>query len=81
MIQRFSSAKDSRTARKSNVGLVIAEVVVCALIIGLVTCAIPLYPTNDSAGYHFIPAGSTEASYGFRRYRNGCLHEFCYYYG
>ena len=39
MIQRFSSAKDSRTARKSNVGLVIAEVVVCALIIGLVTCA------------------------------------------
>ena len=49
MIQRFSSAKDSRTARKSNVGLVIAEVVVCALIIGLVTCAIPLYPTNDSA--------------------------------
>lgn len=48
MIQRFSSAKDSRTARQSNVGLVIAEIVVCALIILLVTCAIPLYATNDS---------------------------------
>ena len=48
MIQRFSSAKDSKTARQSNVGLVIAEVVVCALIIGLVTCAIPLYSTNDT---------------------------------
>lgn len=48
MIQRFSSAKDSKTARKSNVGLVAAEVVVCALIIGLITCAIAAYPTNDS---------------------------------
>ena len=48
MIQRFSSAKDSKTARKSNVGLVAAEVVVCALIIGLVTCAIFAFPTNDS---------------------------------
>lgn len=48
MIQRFSSAKDSKTARQSNVGLVIAEVVVCALIIGLVTCAIPLYAINDT---------------------------------
>lgn len=48
MIQRFSSAKDSRTARNSNVGLVIAEIVVCGLIIALVTCAIPLYASNDS---------------------------------
>ncbi len=48
MIQRFSSAKDSKTARKSNVGLVLAEVVVCALIIGLITCAIFAFPTNDS---------------------------------
>lgn len=48
MIQRFSSAKDSKTARKSNVGLVAAEVVVCALIIGLVTCAIFAFPTNDA---------------------------------
>lgn len=47
MIQRFSSARDSKTARKSNVGLVIAEVVVCALIILLVVCAIAAYPTND----------------------------------
>lgn len=48
MIQRFSSAKDSKTARQSNVGLVIAEIVVCALIIALVTCAIPFYATNDT---------------------------------
>ncbi len=48
MIQRFSSAKDSKTARKSNIGLVIAEVVVCALIIGLIVCAIAVYPSNDT---------------------------------
>lgn len=47
MIQRFSSAKDSKTARKSNIGLVIAEIIVCALIIGLVVCAIAAYPTNE----------------------------------
>ena len=48
MIQRFSSARDSKTAKKSNVGLVIAEVVVCALIILLVVCAIAAYPSNDT---------------------------------
>ena len=47
MIQRFSSAKDSKTARQSNIGLVIAEIVVCAIIICLATCAIPIYATND----------------------------------
>ena len=47
MIQRFSAAKNSKEAQKSNAGLVIAEIVVVALIIGLCTVAIPYYPTND----------------------------------
>lgn len=47
MLQRFSAAKSSAEARKSNIGLVIAEIVVVLLIIGLCTVAIPYYPTND----------------------------------
>ena len=44
MIQRIGSAKDVETARRSGRGLVLAEVVVCALIIIMTTTGIYLLP-------------------------------------
>ena len=44
MMQRFASAKDSKEAKQSNIGMFIAEVVVCALIILLSTIGIVLLP-------------------------------------
>ena len=44
MIQRMGAARDVRTAKRSGLGLVVAEVVVCALIIILTTTGIYLLP-------------------------------------
>lgn len=44
MIQRIGAAKDVKTARRSGRGLVLAELVVCALIILVVTSGIYLIP-------------------------------------
>lgn len=44
MIQRMSSAKDVKTAKESGLGLVVAEVVVCVLIILVTTAGIFLLP-------------------------------------
>ena len=44
MIQRMGAARDVRTAKRSGLGLVVAEVVVCALIIILTTAGIYLLP-------------------------------------
>ncbi len=49
MMQRFASAKDSDEAKKSNIGMFIAEVVVCALIIILSTIGIVLLPNLEIA--------------------------------
>lgn len=47
MMQRFASAKSAREAKKSNLGLFAAEIVVCALIILMCTAGIALYPSLD----------------------------------
>jgi len=47
MIQRMGSAKDIKTAKSSGKGLVIAEIVVCALIIIMVTTGIYLLPNIE----------------------------------
>lgn len=47
MIQRMGAAKNSKTAKKSGLGLVAAEIIVCALIIIIVTAGIFLFPTMD----------------------------------
>ena len=47
MLQRIGAAKDVKTAKRSGKGLVIAEVVVCVLIILVVTTGIFLVPTTD----------------------------------
>jgi len=47
MIQRIGAAKDVQTAKRSGKGLVVAEVVVCALIILTVTTGIFLIPEID----------------------------------
>lgn len=47
MIQRMGAAKDAKTAKQSGLGLVVAEVVVCALIIILTTTGIYLLPNID----------------------------------
>ena len=47
MIQRMGAAKDVKTAKQSGMGLVISEVVVCALIITLTTTGIYLLPNID----------------------------------
>lgn len=44
MYQRFGSAKDSRTARKSGMGLFLLGVLLDVLVLGFVTVAIVLYP-------------------------------------
>ncbi len=44
MIQRMGAARDVKTARQSGLGLVAAEIVVCALIITLTTSGIYLFP-------------------------------------
>lgn len=44
MIQRFSAAKDSNEAKKSNIGMFIGEVVVVILIVLIVTAGIFLLP-------------------------------------
>lgn len=57
MMQRFASAKDEGTAKKSNMGMFVAEVVVCALIILVVTAGIVLEPEVEvSANIIFILA-------------------------
>lgn len=48
MIQRMGAAKDVKTARRSGLGLVVAEVVVCALIITAVTTGIYLLPELEN---------------------------------
>lgn len=48
MIQRLGAAKDVKTARRSGLGLVIAEIVVCALIIIMVTTGIYLIPEIEN---------------------------------
>jgi len=47
MIQRMGSAKDIKTAKSSGKGLVISEIVVCALIIITVTAGIYLLPNIE----------------------------------
>lgn len=47
MIQRMGAAKDVKTAKQSGIGLVISEVVVCALIITLTTTGIYLLPNIE----------------------------------
>lgn len=47
MMQRFASARSAEEAKKSNIGLFGAEVVVCALIILMCTAGAALYPTLD----------------------------------
>lgn len=47
MMQRFASAKDSGEAKKSNIGMFIAEVVVCTLIILICTAGIVLLPNME----------------------------------
>ena len=47
MIQRMGAAKDVKTARKSGLGLVFSEILVCALIIILTTTGIYLLPNID----------------------------------
>ena len=47
MIQRMGAAKDVKTAKQSGLGLVISEIVVCALIITLTTTGIYLLPNID----------------------------------
>ena len=49
MYQRFGSAKDAETARKSNIGFFVAEIIVCALTIILVTVGIVLIPNLEEA--------------------------------
>lgn len=48
MIQRIGAAKDVKTAKRSGKGLVVAEVLVCALIIITVTTGIFLIPEMDN---------------------------------
>ncbi|MDO5715717.1 MAG: sodium:solute symporter family protein [Tissierellia bacterium] len=48
LLQRFASAKDVKTAKNSNIGLVLAEIVVCVLIILLAMTGIFLLPTLDN---------------------------------
>lgn len=47
MMQRFASAKNADEAKKSNIGLFAAEVVVCVLIIVMCTIGAALYPTLE----------------------------------
>lgn len=47
MMQRFAAAKNADEAKKSNIGLFCAEVVVCALIIAMCTIGAAIYPTLD----------------------------------
>lgn len=47
MMQRFASAKSAEEAKKSNLGLFAAEIVVCVLIILICTAGIALYPNLD----------------------------------
>lgn len=49
MYQRFGSAKDAETAKKSNVGFFVSELLVCALTILLVTVGIVLVPNLEQA--------------------------------
>ena len=48
MLQRFASAKNSTEAKKSNIGMVIGEILVIVSIIAVVTQAARLYPTLDT---------------------------------
>lgn len=48
MMQRFASAKDTGEAKKSNIGMFVAEIVVCALIIIVVTFGIVLLPNLET---------------------------------
>ena len=48
MIQRIGAAKDVKTAKRSGKGLVVAEVLVCTLIIITVTTGIFLIPEMDN---------------------------------
>lgn len=47
MLQRFASAKNSKEAKKSNVGMFIGEIIVIALTIAVVSQACRLYPKLD----------------------------------
>ncbi len=47
MIQRMGAAKDVKTAKQSGLGLVISEIIVCALIITVTTTGIYLLPNID----------------------------------
>lgn len=47
MMQRFASAKNSSEAKKANIGMFIAEIIVCSLIILIVTAGIVLIPNID----------------------------------
>lgn len=45
MLQRFASARNSREARRSNVGMLLGEIAVMVLTIALVAQAMKFYPT------------------------------------
>jgi len=45
MLQRFASAKDSKEAKKSNVGMFVGELIVIGLTIAVVSQACRLYPS------------------------------------
>lgn len=47
MIQRMGAAKNTKTAKQSGLGLVVAEIVVCILIITLTTTGIYLLPNLE----------------------------------
>ena len=49
MLQRFASAKDSKTAKKSNIGMLVGELVVIGLTIAIVSQACRLYDHLDVA--------------------------------
>lgn len=48
MMQRFASAKSAEEAKKSNLGLFVAEVTVCILIILMCTAGIALYAGDNT---------------------------------
>ena len=48
MMQRFASAKSAEEAKKSNLGLFVAEITVCVLIILMCTAGISLYQGDNT---------------------------------
>lgn len=47
MLQRFAAAKNTSEAKKSNIGMLLGEILVIVLTIGIVTQATKLYPTLE----------------------------------